>query len=90
MASTIPAAAIGLADRGRIAVGYAADSALWSSSLEVTARSSAAPTPYRAPREERPHTCNPPPSPPLYPVEWGKGFEASAGNYRALPHYSLP
>jgi N-acetylglucosamine-6-phosphate deacetylase len=37
MASTVPAAAIGLADTGRIAVGQAADLALWSSNMEVTA-----------------------------------------------------
>jgi N-acetylglucosamine-6-phosphate deacetylase len=37
MASTVPAAAIGLADVGRIAVGQAADLALWSPALEVTA-----------------------------------------------------
>ena len=37
MASTVPAAAIGLADTGRIAVGQVADLALWSSSMDVTA-----------------------------------------------------
>jgi N-acetylglucosamine-6-phosphate deacetylase len=37
MASTVPAAALGLADLGRIAVGQAADLALWSSAMEVTA-----------------------------------------------------
>jgi N-acetylglucosamine-6-phosphate deacetylase len=37
MASTVPAAAIGLADTGRIAVGQAADLALWSAAMEVTA-----------------------------------------------------
>jgi N-acetylglucosamine-6-phosphate deacetylase len=37
MASTVPAAAIGLADTGRVAVGQVADLALWSSSVEVTA-----------------------------------------------------
>ena len=37
MASTVPAAAIGLADTGRIAVGQVADLALWSAAMEVTA-----------------------------------------------------
>jgi N-acetylglucosamine-6-phosphate deacetylase len=37
MASTVPAAAIGLADSGRIAVGQAADLTLWSAAMEVTA-----------------------------------------------------
>jgi N-acetylglucosamine-6-phosphate deacetylase len=37
MASAVPAAAIGLADVGRLAVGQAADLALWSASMEVTA-----------------------------------------------------
>jgi N-acetylglucosamine-6-phosphate deacetylase len=37
MASTVPAAAIGLADVGRIAVGQTADLALWSATMEVTA-----------------------------------------------------
>ena len=37
MASSVPAAAIGLPDVGRIAVGEAADLALWSSAMEVTA-----------------------------------------------------
>jgi N-acetylglucosamine-6-phosphate deacetylase len=37
MASTVPAAAIGLSDVGRIVVGQAADLALWSSAMEVTA-----------------------------------------------------
>jgi N-acetylglucosamine-6-phosphate deacetylase len=37
MASTVPAAAIGLKDVGRIAVGQAADLALWSAAIEVTA-----------------------------------------------------
>jgi len=37
MASAVPAAAIGLADVGRIAVGQAADLALWSAAMEVTA-----------------------------------------------------
>jgi N-acetylglucosamine-6-phosphate deacetylase len=37
MASTVPAAAIGLADVGRIAAGQAADLALWSAAMEVTA-----------------------------------------------------
>ena len=36
MASTVPAAAIGLADVGRIAVGQAADLALWSAAMDVT------------------------------------------------------
>ena len=34
--STVPAAAIGLADVGRIAVGQAADLALWSAAMDVT------------------------------------------------------
>ena len=37
MASAVPAAAIGLADTGRIAVGQVADLALWSAAMEVTA-----------------------------------------------------
>jgi N-acetylglucosamine-6-phosphate deacetylase len=37
MASTVPAAAIGLADTGRIAVGQVADLVLWSNAIEVTA-----------------------------------------------------
>jgi N-acetylglucosamine-6-phosphate deacetylase len=37
MASTVPAAAIGLADVGRIATGQVADLALWSTAMEVTA-----------------------------------------------------
>jgi len=37
MASSVPAAAIGLADTGRIAVGRSADLTLWSAALEVTA-----------------------------------------------------
>jgi len=37
MASTVPAATIGLADAGRIAVGKTADLTLWSAALEVTA-----------------------------------------------------
>jgi len=37
MASAVPAAAIGLADAGRIAVGQTADLTLWSAALEVTA-----------------------------------------------------
>jgi N-acetylglucosamine-6-phosphate deacetylase len=37
MASTVPAAAVGLADVGRIAVGQAADLTLWSAAVEVTA-----------------------------------------------------
>jgi len=37
MASSVPAAAIGLADVGRIAVGQAADLTLWSTAMEVTA-----------------------------------------------------
>jgi N-acetylglucosamine-6-phosphate deacetylase len=37
MASTVPAAAIGLAGTGRIAVGQVADLVAWSSSMEVTA-----------------------------------------------------
>jgi N-acetylglucosamine-6-phosphate deacetylase len=37
MASTVPAAAIGLGDVGRIAVGQVADLALWSPAMEVTA-----------------------------------------------------
>jgi len=37
MASAVPAAAIGLADVGRIAVGQAADLTLWSAAMEVTA-----------------------------------------------------
>jgi N-acetylglucosamine-6-phosphate deacetylase len=37
MASTVPAAAIGLADSGRIAIGQAADLVLWSTAMEVTA-----------------------------------------------------
>jgi len=37
MASSVPAAAIGLADVGRIAVGQLADLALWSAAMEVTA-----------------------------------------------------
>ena len=37
MASSVPAAAIGLADTGRIAVGQSADLTLWSAALEVTA-----------------------------------------------------
>src|SRR5262249_61651543 len=37
MASTVPAAAIGLADVGRIAIGQSADLALWSSAMEGTA-----------------------------------------------------
>ncbi len=37
MASSVPAAAIGLADTGRIAVGQTADLTLWSAALEVTA-----------------------------------------------------
>jgi N-acetylglucosamine-6-phosphate deacetylase len=37
MASSVPAAAIGLADAGRIAVGRRADLALWSAAMEVTA-----------------------------------------------------
>ncbi|HEY7371189.1 MAG TPA: N-acetylglucosamine-6-phosphate deacetylase, partial [Polyangia bacterium] len=37
MASGVPAAAIGLADAGRIAVGRRADLALWSAAMEVTA-----------------------------------------------------
>ena len=37
MASTVPAAAIGLADVGRIAAGQVADLALWSAAMEVTA-----------------------------------------------------
>ena len=35
MASSVPAAAIGLADVGRIAVGQLADLALWSAAMEV-------------------------------------------------------
>jgi N-acetylglucosamine-6-phosphate deacetylase len=37
MASSVPAAAIGLGDVGRIAVGQLADLALWSAAMEVTA-----------------------------------------------------
>jgi N-acetylglucosamine-6-phosphate deacetylase len=37
MASAVPAAAIGLTDVGRIAVGQTADLALWSAAMEVTA-----------------------------------------------------
>ena len=37
MASTVPAAAIGLADTGRLAVGLRADLTLWSTNVEVTA-----------------------------------------------------
>jgi len=37
MASSVPAAAIGLADIGRIAIGQAADLTLWSTAMEVTA-----------------------------------------------------
>jgi N-acetylglucosamine-6-phosphate deacetylase len=37
MASSVPAAAIGLADVGRIAVGQTADLTLWSTAMEVTA-----------------------------------------------------
>jgi N-acetylglucosamine-6-phosphate deacetylase len=37
MASTIPAAAIGLADTGRLAPGLRADLTLWSTNVEVTA-----------------------------------------------------
>ncbi len=37
MASTVPAATMGLADAGRIAVGKTADLTLWSAALEVTA-----------------------------------------------------
>jgi N-acetylglucosamine-6-phosphate deacetylase len=37
MASTVPAAAIGLTDVGRIAVGQVADLTLWSTAMEVTA-----------------------------------------------------
>ena len=37
MASTVPAAAVGLADIGRIAVGQAANLTLWSTAMEVTA-----------------------------------------------------
>jgi N-acetylglucosamine-6-phosphate deacetylase len=37
MASSVPAAAVGLADVGRIAVGQLADLALWSAAMEVTA-----------------------------------------------------
>jgi N-acetylglucosamine-6-phosphate deacetylase len=37
MASTVPAAAIGLADTGRLAVGQLADLTLWSAAMEVTA-----------------------------------------------------
>ena len=37
MASTVPAAAIGLGDVGRIAVGQVADLTLWSTAMEVTA-----------------------------------------------------
>jgi N-acetylglucosamine-6-phosphate deacetylase len=37
MASTVPAAALGLRDVGRLAVGQLADLALWSASMEVTA-----------------------------------------------------
>jgi N-acetylglucosamine-6-phosphate deacetylase len=36
MASTTPAALIGLADTGRIAAGLLADLALWSSNAEIT------------------------------------------------------
>ena len=36
MASTTPAAAMGLADCGRLAPGLRADLALWSTSLEIT------------------------------------------------------
>jgi N-acetylglucosamine-6-phosphate deacetylase len=37
MASVVPAAALGLAEVGRIAVGQLADLALWSATMEVTA-----------------------------------------------------
>jgi len=37
MASTVPTAAIGLADTGRLAVGRRADLTLWSTNVEVTA-----------------------------------------------------
>jgi N-acetylglucosamine-6-phosphate deacetylase len=37
MASSVPAAAVGLTDVGRIAVGQAADLTLWSAAMEVTA-----------------------------------------------------
>jgi N-acetylglucosamine-6-phosphate deacetylase len=37
MASTVPAAAIGLPDTGRLAVGQLADLTLWSAAMEVTA-----------------------------------------------------
>jgi len=37
MASGVPAAAVGLTDAGRIAVGQRADLALWSAAMEVTA-----------------------------------------------------
>jgi len=37
MASAVPAAAIGLSDTGRLAVGQVADLALWSAAMEVTA-----------------------------------------------------
>jgi N-acetylglucosamine-6-phosphate deacetylase len=48
MASTVPAAAIGLADAGRIAIGQAADLALWSAAMEVTATIVGGEVAYRA------------------------------------------
>lgn len=49
MASSVPAAAIGLADVGRIAVGQLADLALWSAAMEVTATLVGGTIVYRAP-----------------------------------------
>ena len=37
MASTVPAARVGLSDRGSLAVGRRADLVLWSATLEVEA-----------------------------------------------------
>jgi N-acetylglucosamine-6-phosphate deacetylase len=37
MASSVPAAVLGLADTGHIAVGQVADLALWSAAMEITA-----------------------------------------------------
>jgi len=50
MASTVPAAAIGLADTGRLAVGQAADLALWSAAMEVTATIVGGEVAFRSPR----------------------------------------
>jgi N-acetylglucosamine-6-phosphate deacetylase len=48
MASAVPAAAIGLADVGRIAVGQVADLALWSAGMEVVATIVGGEVAYRA------------------------------------------